>query len=112
MAGLCEAYPYCCLWGSLNSLCRYTKEPIQSAFRATLLVLNAFTLRLQDEDFTFIRKFIQRHLDFEATYKEPDLLQEASPSLTAPVYLTLSPFHLHSYTEMDGVILLPLLRMD
>ena len=42
-------------------------------------------MRLQDEDFTFIRKFIQRHLDAEAAFKEPRLLQEVSPSLRSPV---------------------------
>ena len=69
---------------------RYTKEAIQSVSRAALLVLYAFTMRLQDEDFTFIRKFVQRHLDAEATFKEPHFLQDVSPSLNSLVRYEIS----------------------
>jgi hypothetical protein len=59
---------------------RYTKESITNVERATLLVLHSFCIRLQDEDFTFIRGFIQRHVSLIANYRKPYHLQDLSPS--------------------------------
>ncbi|CAJ2501886.1 Uu.00g047390.m01.CDS01 [Anthostomella pinea] len=73
------------------------KEQINYLRRATLLMIQAFCLRLLDEDFTFVRNFVQRHLMLEHLFKEPYILQETSPSneQDAKCYkrLTLS-FHL------------------
>lgn len=44
--------------------------------------MHAFCLRLQDKDPTYIRRFIQRHLNFRPAFKKPYLLQDLTPSLT------------------------------
>jgi hypothetical protein len=64
----------------LISLISYTKEHISKVPRAAILLVQAFCIRLHDEDPTFIRHFIQRHLRLKAVYKEPHHLQETSLS--------------------------------
>ncbi|KAF4628679.1 hypothetical protein G7Y89_g9480 [Cudoniella acicularis] len=56
------------------------KEHINDLQRYTLLLLHPFCLRLLDEEFTFIRAFIQRHLLLETVYTEPSLFQVTTPS--------------------------------
>lgn len=73
---------------------REIKEHIDSLSRCTLFLLHTFSLRLLDEDFTFIRNFVGRHLGAEAMFKEPSLFQDLAPSEdqgvrpTVPIYLT------------------------
>ena len=62
-----------------------TKELILDAQRAALLALHAFCVRLMNEDFTFIRRFVQRHLCLNTAYKGPYLFQDLSPSATPTV---------------------------
>ena len=64
----------------LTSLTSYTKEHIANVPRAAILLVQAFCFRLHDEDPTFIRHFIQRHVRLKAAYKEPHHLQEYSLS--------------------------------
>ena len=59
---------------------REIKEHTSNLHRAALLLLHTFCLRLLDEDFTFIRNFVHRHLLLRAVYKEPDLFQDTAPS--------------------------------
>ena len=50
--------------GMLTATISCTKQIVPDAQRATLLLYHAFCTRLQDEDFTFIQRFVQRHLRF------------------------------------------------
>ncbi|MCJ1312762.1 hypothetical protein MMC25_006438 [Agyrium rufum] len=68
------------------------KESIQEAERSTLLLLHAFSIRLHNEDFTFIQRFVQRHLDLKAVYRGPLRFQDASPSYNISVSFPFSSF--------------------
>ena len=59
---------------------RYTKEYSSKLRRIILLLVYVFSIRLQDEDFTFITRFLQRHLRLKAAYREPYYLQDISPA--------------------------------
>ncbi|KAI9774104.1 MAG: hypothetical protein M1840_005197 [Geoglossum simile] len=57
-----------------------TQEAISDEPRVALLLLHMFCLRLHDEDFTFIRSFIERHLTFEPFCEDPYRPLGVSPS--------------------------------
>jgi hypothetical protein len=59
---------------------RELKEDATAFQRDYLLLLHACCLRLYNEDLTFIRSFLQRHISLRMTSNEPYLFQEASPS--------------------------------
>lgn len=59
---------------------RELREHIDSLSRCTLFLLHTFSLRLVDEDFSFIRNFVFRHLLAEPMFKEPSLFQDVAPS--------------------------------
>lgn len=90
----------------LIMLTRYIKEHIFNAPRAAILLVQAFSLRLHDEDPTFIRRFLQRHLTLKAAYKEPHHLPEASMSGVSVSLLFVkglqlaSPFIVQSWNDI------------
>ncbi|KAI9782801.1 MAG: hypothetical protein M1839_004552 [Geoglossum umbratile] len=57
-----------------------TQESIADASRVALILLHTFCLRLQDEDFTFIRSFIERHLAFQPFCEDPYRSPGVSPA--------------------------------
>ncbi|CZR65520.1 uncharacterized protein PAC_15420 [Phialocephala subalpina] len=57
----------------------YVKDRISYLERLTLLILYLFCLRLQDEDYGFIRSFIEKHLSMRCGLKFPYHWQETSP---------------------------------
>ncbi|KAH8587293.1 hypothetical protein B0O99DRAFT_656496 [Bisporella sp. PMI_857] len=69
----------------------YIKEQIPHLERATLLTFYAFCIRLQCEDYGYIRTFIERHLGMRSILKEPYHWQQTSPPYLSChiTYLTL-----------------------
>lgn len=63
----------------------YTRELLNAAQRATLLMLHVFCLRLQDEDFSFICNFIRRHLSLRTMSREPYHFQDVSSAFGGPI---------------------------
>ncbi|EWZ27770.1 hypothetical protein FOZG_18512 [Fusarium oxysporum Fo47] len=57
----------------------YIKEKTTALKRASFLVLHAFCIRLQNEDYGFIRAFIERHLSLRCVQKVPYHWQQISP---------------------------------
>ena len=82
--------------GMLTIFTRYIKEHIPKLPRAAILLVQAFSLRLHDEDPTFIRRFLQRHLAVKAVYKEPHQLPAASMSGVSVSLLSVKGLHLAS----------------
>ena len=64
---------------------RYTKEYLSKIPRIILLLVYVFSIRLQDEDFTFITHFLRRHLKLKAAFREPYYLQDISPAAKTTV---------------------------
>lgn len=63
---------------------RYIKEKTTALKRASFLVLHAFCIRLQNEDYGFISAFIERHLSLRCVQKVPYHWQQmSSPQMDA-----------------------------
>jgi hypothetical protein len=58
---------------------RYIPEQVSFLERAALLMLYAFCIRLQFEDYGYIRAFIERHLSLRYILKMPYHWQQTSP---------------------------------
>ena len=78
---------------------RFTKELADDVDRATLLIVYVFCLRLQNEDFTFIQRFILRHLELKCAYKGLYQQQDISPSQTSSVS-TFLPNHFNDPLDL------------
>ncbi|KAF2178421.1 hypothetical protein K469DRAFT_642743 [Zopfia rhizophila CBS 207.26] len=57
----------------------YIAEHISHGERAVLLLLHTFCIRLQNEDYGYIRAFIERHLSLQCFMKVPYHWQQTSP---------------------------------
>lgn len=79
----------------------FTKETIPDMHRAVLLCMYAFCIRLQDEDHTFIRSFIRRHLEPRSIYVNHTRLQDVSPSQSPFISYKRTSFSFH----LDHIIL-------
>ena len=73
----------------------FTKEMITDMRRAILLFMHAFCIRLQDEDHTFIRSFIRRHLEPKSIYVKHSRIQDVSPSQSMFISYKRTSFSFH-----------------
>lgn len=81
----------------MRTLCRYIEEQLCYVERATLLILHTFCIRLEHEDYSYIRAFIERHLSLRSVLRFPYHLQETSPPQLDMVSNYLSLYVLYLY---------------